>query len=43
VHVRAVSEKKEKVTMAVLVVLALNVLDLIVSLDSPVRLPVLAI
>jgi hypothetical protein len=38
-----VSEKKEKVIMAVLVVLALNALDLVVSLDLPVCLPVLAI
>jgi hypothetical protein len=38
-----VSEKKEKVIMAVPIVLALNALDLIVSLDSLILLPVLAI
>jgi hypothetical protein len=43
VRARAVSEKKEKVIMAVHVVLALNVLDLIISSDSLVRLPILAI
>jgi hypothetical protein len=37
------SEKKEKVIMAVSAVLALNARDLVVSLDSPVRLPVFAI
>jgi hypothetical protein len=40
---RVVSEKKEKVIMAVPIVLALNASDLIVSLDSSIRLPVLAI
>jgi hypothetical protein len=38
-----VSEKKEKVIMAIFAVLALNAPDLIVSLDLPVRLPALAI
>jgi hypothetical protein len=38
-----VSEKKEKVSMVVPIVLALNAPDLIVSLDSPVHLPVLVI
>jgi hypothetical protein len=38
-----VTEKKEKVIMAVFAVLALNAPDLVVSLDSPVCLPVFAI
>jgi hypothetical protein len=38
-----VSEKKEKVIMVVSVVLALNVPDLIVSIDLHVRLPALTI
>jgi hypothetical protein len=37
------SEKKEKVTMAVSAVLALNAWDLVVSLDSSIRLPIFTI
>jgi hypothetical protein len=44
VHAHArLARKKEKVTMAVCAVLALNVQDLVVSLDLPVHLPIFAI